>query len=158
MTSGPLCVPTAVYRLRKGVRSRMPGSIELRSANGYGEILSSISVRALAGGVVVVLHGDHDLSTKPQLIEALRRVPKRSRLVLDLRRCTFVDSTIIGAIFGSLQTDDPKDPRLSVVLPDDSSFVYRAYSVIGLRELLPAHLSVEAALGRPLGRGRPQTT
>ena len=132
----------------------MPGSIELPSANGNDERRSSITVRSLSGGVVVVLHGDHDLSTKPQLMEALRRVRRRSRLVIDLQRCTFVDSTIIGATLGAFQADDPGEPKLSVVLPDDTSYVYRALSVIGLHELVPAHLSVEAALGRPLGQGR----
>ena len=132
--------------------------MELRSADGDGERRSRISVRSRPGGVVVALDGDHDLATKPQLIEALRRVRRESRLVIDLRRCTFVDSTIISAILGALQADDPGEPKLSVVLPDDTSYVYRALSVIGLHELVPAHLSVEAALGRPRGHGRSPTT
>jgi anti-anti-sigma factor len=126
----------------------MRRSTEVRSANGNDERHSSITVRSLPGGVVVALSGDHDLSTKPQLIEALRRVRRGSRLVIDLQRCTFVDSTIIGAILAAFRAGSSEELHLSVVLPDDTSYVYRALSVMGLHQLVPAHLSVEAALGR----------
>ena len=126
----------------------MQRSTEARSAHDDDERRSSITVRSLPGGVVVALDGDHDLSTKPQLIAALRRVRRGSRLVIDLQCCTFVDSTIIGTILAAFQAGGREEPHLSVVLPDDTSYVYRAFSVTGLHQLVPAHLSVEAALGR----------
>lgn len=103
-------------------------------------------MRSLPGGVVVTLSGDHDLSTKPQLLEALGRVRRAPRVVIDLQRCTFVDSTIIGAILAACHAGGSEEPNLSVVLPDDTSYVYRALAVIGLRDLVSAHASVEAAL------------
>jgi anti-anti-sigma factor len=123
----------------------MPESSVLFDAN-RGEI----DVREIPGGagVVVALRGDHDLSTKPQVVEALSGLRRESRavVVIDLRQCTFVDSTIIAVILAAGRSDTPQKPQVSVVLPDDASYVCRALSVIGLRELLPVHLSIEAAL------------
>jgi anti-anti-sigma regulatory factor len=97
-------------------------------------------------GVVIALSGDHDLSTKSQLVDSLARVRRERRVLIDLQRCTFVDSTIIGAILVACRGGSSRDPHVSVVLPPDTSYVYRALSALGLRDLVPAHLSIEAAL------------
>jgi anti-anti-sigma factor len=93
--------------------------------------------------------GDHDLSTKPQLAEALTHLRREACavIVIDLRQCTFVDSTIIGAILAARRQESSQEPNVSVVLPDDTSYVYRALSVVGLTDLVSAHLSIEAAFG-----------
>lgn len=121
----------------------MPESATFRDAEHAG-----IEIRELTGGVVIALRGDHDLSTKPQLVAALARLRRepQAAIVLDLRQCTFVDSTIIGTILASRRRVSSHERNVSVVLPDDTSYVYRALSVIGLRDLVPAHVSVEAAL------------
>ena len=134
----------AVCRSRVGVRTVMPESSVLFDASR-----GDIDVREIPGGVgvVVALRGDHDLSTKPRVVEALSRLRRESAvIVIDLRQCTFVDSTIIAVILDAGCRDAPQEPHVSVVLPDDASYVCRALSVIGLRDLLPVRLSVEAAL------------
>jgi anti-sigma B factor antagonist len=93
--------------------------------------------------VVLTLTGDHDLATKPQLVAELAGVGPDAALIIDLTRCTFVDSSIIGAILGARL---PGLPRVSLILPGDTSYVHRALSVVGVRDLLPVHASVEAAL------------
>jgi anti-sigma B factor antagonist len=110
---------------------------------------ASIGIHELPGGVVISLRGDHDLSTKPELIAALRRVRREpsAAIVLDLRQCTFVDSTIIGAILAAQRQVSAWESKVSVVLPADTSYVYRALSVVGLTALVPAHASIEGALG-----------
>jgi anti-sigma B factor antagonist len=110
---------------------------------------ASIEVREIPGGIVVSLTGDHDLSTKPQLVQALTRLGRGAwtRIVLDLRACTFVDSTIIAAILSAQRQASTRDASVAVVLPADTSYVYRALSVVGLTALIPAHASIEAALG-----------
>jgi anti-anti-sigma factor len=110
---------------------------------------ASIEIRELPGGIVVSLAGDHDLSTKPQLVQALARFGRGAwtRIVLDLRACTFVDSTIIAAILAAQRQASTRDASVAVVLPADTSYVYRALSVVGLTALIPAHASIEAALG-----------
>jgi anti-anti-sigma factor len=110
---------------------------------------AGIEIRELQGGVVIALRGDHDLSTKPQLVQALTRLGRGGweRIVLDLRHCTFVDSTIIGTILTGQRQVSAWESNVSVVLPADTSYVYRALSVVGLTALVPAHASIEAALG-----------
>ena len=56
--------------------------------------------------------------------------------MIDLRQCSFVDSTIVGAILATRPQDSSQEPTVSVVLPDDTSYVYRALSVIGLTDLV----------------------
>jgi anti-anti-sigma factor len=110
----------------------VPASVEMRSVPG--------------GGIIVALVGDHDLSTKTQLLARLAGVGRPARLVIDLSGCTFVDSTIIAVILGACHTTSPSEQRVSLVLPNDTSYVYRALSVIGARDLVPIHRSIEAAL------------
>ena len=116
-----------------------------------------MEIREMPDGVVISLSGDHDLSTKPQLAGALKRLRSASwaNIVLDLRQCTFVDSTIIGAILAARRQDASRAPNVSVVLPDDTSYVYRALTVVGLTALVPAHASIEAALAAPVDAPRP---
>jgi anti-anti-sigma factor len=122
-------------------------SVDPNGWDARGDRSSDLSVRSQAGGVVITLYGDHDLATKPLLLEALAGVQRgEQRVVIDLQHCTFVDSTIIGAILSACHADSSKKPDISVVMPDDTSYVYRALSVIGLRDLVPTQLSVEAAL------------
>ena len=125
----------------------MQGPPDKRRPQDRRDRRPSIRVRSLPGGVVIALTGDHDLSTKPELVRALAGTRNEGRVVIDLQRCTFVDSTIIGAIISALRPGDAAQLNISLVLPDDTSYVCRALTVIGLRQLVPAHLSVEAALG-----------
>lgn len=132
-----------VYGRKDRVRADMPAP----SARPDGDIRrAGIQVHALHGGVVISLSGDHDLSTKPRLIDALAGVRQEQWVVIDLQRCTFVDSTIIATILAACRRGATREPNVSVALPDDTSYVWRALSVVGLRDLVPAHLSIEAAL------------
>ncbi len=133
-----------VCRWPAGVLAVMAESSILPESHRAG-----IEIREIPGCVVISLRGDHDLSTKPQLVEALARVRPQpaGAIVIDLRQCTFLDSAIIGAILTARRPEGSQERQVSVVLPDDASYVYRALSVVGLREFMPAHLSIEAALG-----------
>ena len=103
-----------------------------------------IEVRPEPGDVIVLtLTGDHDLATKPLLVAELAEVTPATAIIIDLTRCTFIDSTVIGAILGARL---PGPSRIALVLPPDTSYVVRALSVIGMRDLLPVYPSVEAAL------------
>jgi anti-sigma B factor antagonist len=103
-----------------------------------------IDVRSEPGPVIVLsLIGDHDLATKPSLVAELAALAPETAIVIDLTRCTFIDSTVIGAI---LNARLPDRPRVSLVFPPDTSYVVRALSVVGVRDLLPVYPSVEAAL------------
>jgi anti-anti-sigma factor len=108
---------------------------------------SAIEVRAVErGAVVITLIGDHDLSTKQQLLAAIADVGERRDVVIDLAPCTFVDSTIVGALLAACQVGPEDDRRVWLVAPPDRSYVDRALSVLGLRSLLSLHHDRESAL------------
>ena len=90
------------------------------------------------------LSGDHDLSTKPQLLDALAGVRRASGIVIDLTRCTFVDSTIIAAILHAVHGRSDKDPIVSVLLPSGTATSIARFQSPH-RDLLPASHPVEAA-------------
>ena len=59
-------------------------------------------VRSEAGGEgieIVVLQGEHDLGTLPQVLEAFETTAGEEKaLIIDLSSATFVDSSILGAV------------------------------------------------------------
>ena len=59
-------------------------------------------VRSEAGGEgieIVVLEGEHDLGTLPQVREAFETTAGEEKaLIIDLSSATFVDSSILGAV------------------------------------------------------------
>jgi anti-anti-sigma regulatory factor len=136
----------------------LPGSMDRHTTNHAGVERPRITVRSLPDGMVVSLIGDHDLATKPDLLEALAGVRRGSRLIIDLHACTFVDSTIIAAILAAFQAHGPGRPDISVVMPPDTSYASRALSIVGLRDLVPTHLSIEAALTPALDESDQQGT
>jgi anti-anti-sigma factor len=109
----------------------------------WGEKPTVQAARVAGDVVVLTLTGDHDLATKPMLADRLRALGGAAAFVIDLTRCTFVDSTVIGAILAACE---PGRPSLSLVLPPDSSYVTRALGVVGMRDVVPVHASVGAAL------------
>lgn len=96
--------------------------------------------------MVVTLVGGHDLSTRAQLLRALAGVGGRANVIFDLTPCTFVDSTIIATILATAEAGSPGARSVSLVLPHDASYVYRALSVLGVRDIMPVYGSTEDAL------------
>lgn len=103
----------------------------------------------MSGAAVVTLIGDHDLSMKLALLQALADIRDVGNLIVDLRPCTFVDSTIIAALLTAFRSHPLRGQRVSLVAPADTSYVMRALSVLGLGDVLPIHDSIERALERP---------
>jgi anti-sigma B factor antagonist len=69
------------------------------------------------GAVVIAVDGELDLMTAPQLRELLVRAIERdspSVTTLDLEKCTFIDTTVIGVIVEAGQLLDRKVQRLRI--------------------------------------------
>jgi anti-anti-sigma factor len=47
---------------------------------------------------IVAVRGEHDLTTKPALAEALARASDHLNVLVDLSECPFMDSSLIGAL------------------------------------------------------------
>jgi anti-sigma B factor antagonist len=88
------------------------------------------------GAVRVVLTGELDIATTPELEEALARIEKGApkQIVLDLRGLEFLDSTGLRALVGADARAREADRRLSIVRGPDA--VNRIFAVTRLDERL----------------------
>jgi len=101
----------------------------------------------------VALRGEWDISTEPQLAEALERARGRENVVIDLCECTFLDSRTIGTLMTLAQELAERNGRLEVALPPAQNVVNRAFALLGVREVLSVHDSLDDAQ-RSLARVR----
>lgn len=80
---------------------------------------------------VVVATGEIDLATVPQFHEALARAAASGeKVVVDLRACTFIDSTGIHELVLLRR----RSPDLAILA--DSPMIRRTFEVIGLSDML----------------------
>ena len=105
---------------------------------------------------VVSLHGEHDISTAPELRGALERAQAAGdAVVVDLTEVEFVDSTVLQALLqGRPSAEQGAERRLVLVVPDDG-VARRLLSLTNLDELIPAYTTraeAIAALGGRAGR------
>lgn len=114
-----------------------------------GGARGTATIERLDGGAsLVVMHGEHDLSTQPELTRILDRAteqPGQSSVVVDLTRCDFIDSTVIAALIKAALTQQARGKRLVVVIPPETRMVYRAAQVSGITAVLPTFESRVAA-------------
>jgi anti-sigma B factor antagonist len=106
----------------------------------------------IAGLAVVTLQGEHDLSTREALADALQRAAAHSNVVVDLSPCTFMDSTVINVLLSTANTVAAGGERLALVIPPEQRRVARVAEMTGLDKLLAVYETREAALaafGRP---------
>ena len=82
-----------------------PGAVELGAGAG--------------GSAIVGLSGECDLTTRDALADALRRASDQPGTVVlvDLSECSFIDSTVIGAIALSHKALAEQGRRLELVIP-----------------------------------------
>jgi anti-anti-sigma factor len=107
---------------------------------------SRIDVESRAGVWVLSLHGEHDLATQPSLREQLHHVREAGGpIVVDLAPTTFVDSTIIGALFECAKDLKPSEPGLFAVAPPGSA-ARRLADLVRLGDALPVHDDLAAAI------------
>jgi anti-anti-sigma factor len=84
---------------------------------------------------IVLLCGEHDLATSPEIGLAL--APIRGDLLIDLSRCEFIDSTVIAALLEKFEDLRREGHRLELLVPPEQKNVRRAIDVIGLGTLIP---------------------
>ena len=93
---------------------------------------------------IVALVGEHDLSTRLRLLEQLERVRMSPVVIVDLTRCTFIDSSIIEVLIVACQRS--LSQRVEVVMPASGSLAERALELLGASQFLTTHASLERAL------------
>lgn len=99
-------------------------------------MFAEVEVVAEGGAPLVVARGELDLASAPQLRSALMRATADdpSRLVVDLTGVTFVDSTGIGVIIGTMRRGERRDRDLRI--RGASPGVRRILEIAGLTALL----------------------
>lgn len=93
----------------------------------------------------VTLRGEWDISTQPPLAETLKRARARQNVVVDLSECDFLDSRTLGMLMALAHDLAENNGRLEVALPPSQSAVQRVFAVLGVREVLSVHGTLEDA-------------
>jgi anti-sigma B factor antagonist len=105
---------------------------------------------------IIVLSGEHDLGTVPQVREALGTAAAAGKaVVVDLCSATFVDSSILGALLEARRTAMESDRGFTVACSGDAEPVRRVLEVTGLADELPVHPTREAAVAALDAQGPP---
>ena len=95
---------------------------------------------------VLVLHGEADLHSAPELRERLRSTIDEgiSNVVLDLSDSAFVDSTSLGVLLGAMKRLRERDGQIHLVVPRPD--IRRIFEITLLDRIFPLHETREQAL------------
>ena len=97
---------------------------------------------------VVIVDGDLDAATAPRLHAELVLLCEDGidRIVLDLRRMTFVDSFGLGVIVSAKKRLSQQGNSLCLVAEADQRTLRRVLEITGLERILPVHPSITEAV------------
>jgi anti-sigma B factor antagonist len=106
----------------------------------------TVSTRDDLGCAIVAASGDVDISTSPDLREALGRVVAEGNraVVVDLSAVKFIDSTGLGVLVGAFTAVRNAGGRLAVV--NDHSAVIKVLTITALHDVLGVQPTLEGAL------------
>ncbi len=111
--------------------------------------MDEFTVKARVSGTlaVVMVAGDLDAATAAIFRERLQSViaDGARRLVLDLRRVTFIESVALGVIIAVRKHLGGGEKSLCVVLDQAQTSIRKIFKVTGLDGVLPVHPTPEAA-------------
>jgi anti-sigma B factor antagonist len=105
----------------------------------------SLSTRSVAGRRILEVGGEIDVYTAPQLRERLISLVDGGdrRVVVDLGRVEFLDSTGLGVLVGALKRLRGVDGELSLVCPQER--LLKIFRITGLDRVFTLYDSVDAA-------------
>ena len=105
----------------------------------------SLSTRTVAGRKVLEVGGEIDVYTAPQLRERLVSMVESGdrRVVVDLARVEFLDSTGLGVLVGALKRLRGIGGVLTLVCPQER--LLKIFRITGLDRVFTLYESVEAA-------------
>jgi anti-sigma B factor antagonist len=107
-----------------------------------------------SGTTVIELIGEHDLATAEELRDAIdSALAQHDGLLVDLTETTFLDSTVINALFRAQRALTARERQL-VLQIDGSGIVLRSLEITGLfTEVAVAHERDEAVAMAASGPG-----
>jgi anti-sigma B factor antagonist len=111
--------------------------------------MDDFTVHARLSGrlAVVSVGGDLDAAAAPVLRSKLHEVVGEGaeRIVLDLRRVTFIESVALGVIIAARRLLGGAERSLCVVLDPGQATIRKVFTVTGLDRVFPVHATIEAA-------------
>jgi anti-anti-sigma factor len=95
---------------------------------------------------VVAMIGEHDLDSRSALRATFAYATESRNLLVDLTRCTFVDSAVISLLLATQRRLEAAQGRCELIVPSQSGYVTRLFEVTGITTLFSVHTSRSAAL------------
>jgi anti-anti-sigma regulatory factor len=96
---------------------------------------------------IVSLIGDHDLADYESLNVAFARAMIRTpNVIVDLARCSFIDSTVASVLFHAHSVVATAGGRFGVALPSEANAVTRLSELVQLPLLAPTYASLAEVL------------
>ncbi len=108
---------------------------------------SAIELQSIDGMELLVVRGEHDLSTADAIRAQLELSRSRGRpIVVDLTEATFIDSAVLGVLVG--EHDRAKAEGLAFVLaiPESPGGVRRLLELTGVDAVLPVAADRQQAI------------
>ena len=117
-------------------------------------VAMTVSTRDGLGCAIVAASGDVDISTSPDLREALGRVVAEGNraVVVDLSAVKFIDSTGLGVLIGTRRRT--YDLRGSFSIVCENQRVLRLLDLTSLDKVFTIHAERDEATARPVARTR----
>jgi anti-anti-sigma factor len=114
-------------------------------------VQGTLEIVQVPGVDVLVLRGEHDLSTQRDLQASIDQVIAAGKsVVVDLSEVDFIDSTVLSAILhGHERATHESDGRrrdLAVVASPGAKFVARMLSLVHVDDQVAVHLSRDSAV------------
>lgn len=103
----------------------------------------------LPGLAVVSMRGEHDLSTTPELTQALEQAAACPNVLVDLSECTFMDSSVVNTLVAAHQDLAMRSVRLEIVIPPDARLAQRVARLTHLANIVAIHETPAAAMTSP---------
>jgi anti-anti-sigma factor len=117
---------------------------ERPSVRPHGELPTRgrIAVEHHAPGLaIVVMRGEHDISTRPAVAAALARASRHSDVIVDLSECSLIDSTVIGLLITSAKALQARGEQLVLAVPPEPTLAARVVAMTRLAEVFPVYAS-----------------
>ena len=99
--------------------------------------------------VVLVLNGEHDLSTAPDVRAAVDEAIGSGRdVIVDLSQTEFIDSSILGVLVACYRsvTADPEGGRAFAVVAQPAGPVTRLFELVAISDVIHVYPTRAAAL------------
>jgi len=96
---------------------------------------------------VLILRGEHDLSTSPALVNELDAVfAHGTMVVVDLAEASFIDSSVAGALMRAWETAQSREASTVVLCAPGGSPPRRLLDMVGMTRVIPTFETRDEAI------------